>query len=164
MEELEEYHDIVVKKLIDVIEKGTEMGLYYFELEEEIYTKLLTLFDEGQRIRTLKDGWCSYYVRLDNNKLLNFHYNNCDKMDTRATKFIFSIYPDADKCIVRYIPSREKYRNIIQVLDKRGHEIGEAGQSIDIDISLLGKVAFEDLVEPTSIEQIKERAKKGRTK
>ena len=85
-------------------------------------------------------------------------------MDTRATKFIFSIYPDADKCIVRYIPSREKYRNIIQVLDKKGHEIGEAGQSIDIDISLLGKVAFEDLVEPTSIEQIKERAKKGRTK
>ena len=171
-----EYNDIVVKELIEYIERDLCCGLHYIQPKEIVDTKLIDLFDDDQRIRTTRNNWCSYYVVLDNNKLLIIHYNNHGKYDDRPTKFIFELYSDADKCCVLFEPDPGAYSNNMRVIDSKGHDIDNlqyvenksyriAGSySLDLDMSSIGTEFLVNLIRPTSIEQIKERAKKPRTR
>lgn len=175
MEELE-YNDIIVKELVEYIEKDLCIGMKYLQPKEIVDTKLAELFDDNQRIRTTRNYWCSYYIILDNNKLLIIHYNNYGKYDDRPTKFIFELYPSADECYVYYEPNPGAYSNNMRVIDSKGHDIDNlqyvenksyslAGSySIDLDMSSIGTEFLINLIRPTSIEQIKERARKQKTR
>jgi hypothetical protein len=175
MEEYE-YNDIIVKDLVEHIEKDIMASLYHRQTKEAVDTKLLELFDDDQRIRTIRNGWCSNFIILNNNRLLVISYNNYDKYDDRPTRFLFSLHPDANMCIVRYVPNPGAYSNNMQVIDYRGHEINDL-QAVDnrryeiggcyasnLDMSSIGTEFLINLIRPTSIEQIKERARKQKTR
>ena len=140
----------------------------YLNTNGETETKLLELFDDNQRIRTLRRGCCSYFVVLDNNKLLDIDFNN---YSDKPTRYIFTLYEDADKCFAVHDVNPGAHSNHMLVMDSKGHEINQidyenlkGGASLDFDMSSAFQTYLIDIIEPTSIEQIKERAKKGRTK
>lgn len=173
MENIEEYDNIVIKTLIKYIEEniGVTPCNLIFNANEGEHEKILELFDNNQRIRSVKKGWMTYYVILDNNTLLTINYNNFDKVDIGPTRFIFSLHDNADKCYVLYVPNPGAYSNHMLVMDSQNHEINnidynysEGGYSLDVDFSNINKTFIKDLINPTSIEQMKERARKTRRK
>ena len=171
---MEEYDNIVVKELIEYIEGDSDCissNLCIINGCVDEHKKIQELFDYYQRIRSTKKGWITYYVILDNNKLLTINYNNFDKVDVGPTRFIFSLHNDADKCYALYVPNPGAYSNHMLVMDSQNHEINnidynysEGGYSLDIDFSKKSQAFIKDLIKPTSIEQIKERARKTRSK
>ena len=172
MEDLENYDNIVVTNLINYIEENIgEMSLsFIFEAKENEQEKIIELFENDQRIRSIKKGWITYYVILDNNKLLTINYDNFGKEEV-PTRFRFSLHNNADKCYVLYVPNPGAYSNHMLVMDSQNHEINnidynysEGGYSLDVDFSNINKAFIKDLINPTSIEQMKERARKTRRK
>ena len=161
MDEFEEYNDIVVKKLINYIERDVILGPCYFETRDVVDTKLSELFDGKQVIRSIRNDWGHYYILLDNNELLVISFSGYDK--EKRTAFKFDLYPYGDKCYLHFVRNPEAYSNDYQVFDSNGNPIDDPAHFLDT-FDFRKNVYIKDVVVPTSIEQIKERARKGRTK
>ena len=154
----EEYCDEIVAELIRFLEGSSKEKAY--KAPEELESRIFFLFDENQRITACGDGLGFYYAVLTNNKLLEITFDMGNKL---LSEFRFNLYDDADKFIVEITKPHPQGFIFIQLINANGNAITNSNLSFDVNENDNGK-HITDLIEPISIEQIKERGIEAVTK
>ena len=122
------------------------------------YTLLDVLYDPNQSLCLENDTEVIIYLLLDNNKLLRMGFKKAQLIDNPMV-VSFALYPNADKLMLRTGKSNRDGK-LVYIYYAGGSKIREIDEYMGFEYrTKLPRIArISDVVTPTSIEQILQRA------